>query len=833
MAIDPRYIADLSLQQYLVDKDSGLPLAGGKVFFYRDASRTEFKDVYKLAGDPPNYSFVPLDNPVILSAVGTFQDADGNDIIPYYLPLFIDAQDNITDIPDLYYVVVESFSGVSQFTREGWPPNSEEGGGGDVILGNISNYIPNGQFLTHNNYWNNTTSQVLDSGSTIIAPGGWTFELPDDVQSTNILTFTEIPTWTGNPPESPPFQVTIQCTEPNSADDIKSLRIKFNDVNIFSSNTQYYTFGFSGVSNSTNVDVIINLVKYFGEGGTAFVPAPITTFTLEAGNQQFFSTPLIFEDNAGDTFGTGQTYVAIDISFSRSISFNVSMTDFVLVQGNTTLEDYPVQTNADTLARAVTGWMNKPDYNGQDLYLPLILTRGGMEFDHGQIGNIVAYDGPVGNPSSALTDTPPPITNYMPADGSSYLFDDFSTLGIPYSRYGDFLLATSPIFYIPRYGTGADFVTPYAFPSSTTDMRLTVNSNGSGISGATDGNTGWSFVEGVNYNGSSTGSVSINYTAYSNVADTILCVGNFQPPAERSPTAGTTSFTVNELNFQTGLEAQQFYAFTVLCTNAASLIEGSGQPGKYFGFGDATVDFYIWFNVTGEVDPVPGGYTFGIECNLTSTPTAAAQDVANVVREIMNAYQITMINITNTVTTGQYWLFSANPASPVNYYVWYNVNGAGGNPNIGGRIGIEVPVLGFYTTADIRHVTLVALGSYQFAAPDLRGMFPRGADFTGIYDLDVAQRWSSISGISGANYGTFEFQQFLDHFHWLANTDAFSGTEAPLAIDNYLVPTLTGSGETSYDLDGSDTIASIGLSGNSGGTETRPVNFYVNWCVKY
>ena len=110
-----QYFVTSDLEAYFVDKDSGLPLAGGTLTFYRDVARNTPKTVYQLIGAPPTYSFTALPNPVPLSAVGTPQDAGGDNVVIYYFPY--DADGNL----DLYYVVCRDSNGVEQFSREAWP----------------------------------------------------------------------------------------------------------------------------------------------------------------------------------------------------------------------------------------------------------------------------------------------------------------------------------------------------------------------------------------------------------------------------------------------------------------------------------------------------------------------------------------------------------------------------------------------------------------------------------------------------------------------------------------------------------------------------------------
>lgn len=799
MALDPRYVASSDLQQYLVDKDTGLPLAGGLVYFWSDTGRyTVAKDVYMLSGNPPNYSFVPLPNPIVLSSVGTIQDNNGNDVIPYYLPIVSEDDPTV----DLYFVVVQNAQGVPQFTREAWPPNAVETST-PVDASNLFNYVPNGQFLLHNSI-NPEEDFEIPGGSTAIAPGGWTFELPDNPASSNQLIFTQLNTWTDNPAQSPPFEANIICTSPSGADNEKALRLKFNDVNKFSNN-QTYTFGFNGVANTSVTDITVRLVKYFGVGGTVFTPVNLATFTIN-NEPNIYYIAFSFGNNEGDTIGTGQTYVALELSFNTNQSFNVSLTNFALVDGNVILTGYPVQTNADTVARGLFGWCDVPDYTGRDLYLPPVVTPYGMKFDHTIIGRIDLITGDVVSPNSV---SPLPNGNIMPMDGATYLYSNFSAIDIPYARIGDYFLENSAVPNIPMFGTGANYATAYAFAGLTDAFRITVNSNGAGISGASDGviPTGFTFVVIPQYDASTTGSASLGYQAYTNIANTLLAVADFTV-ANDDAGANTSGFTVTTLDEFTSIVAQQAYALNVLTTDGNALAN-PGMAGKYWTFSDSDdseIDYYMWFFFTNETDPAPSDRV-PIRMNMDSNYTA--QDVNNLVREAMSAYQITSITVTGVPDPGSYFLFSTNPGTPVNYYVWYRVDGAGTDPGVSGRIGIVVDIEADFLEAEIVTATLIAINKYQFQAPYAPGMFFRNRDFGGVYDKDVLQRWSLISGLSGAEMGTFEFQQILAHTHGAA-------FRSPAAFTEELI-----SGENDIN------------QGITGGTETRPVNLHVTACIRY
>jgi len=121
MALSELYVTSSYLSEYFISKNNGLPLSGGYVYFYRDIARTVLKPVYELvqgSGNPPNYTYAALPNPMVLSGVGSFQDGAGNNIAVYYYP-YVGNPDE--EVLDLYYVAVYDQYMNPQFTREAWP----------------------------------------------------------------------------------------------------------------------------------------------------------------------------------------------------------------------------------------------------------------------------------------------------------------------------------------------------------------------------------------------------------------------------------------------------------------------------------------------------------------------------------------------------------------------------------------------------------------------------------------------------------------------------------------------------------------------------------------
>ena len=135
-------------QTLFVDKDTGEPLSGGKVYFYSQDNPTTRKNIYQqteLPSGEPGYSL--LNNPVILTSIGSFGDDSGNDINVYLYPYVGAPTDLSPGEPESYYITVESATGVQQFTRMFWPPNTGGSGSGTSVALSSTNQITNSQFI--------------------------------------------------------------------------------------------------------------------------------------------------------------------------------------------------------------------------------------------------------------------------------------------------------------------------------------------------------------------------------------------------------------------------------------------------------------------------------------------------------------------------------------------------------------------------------------------------------------------------------------------------------------------------------------------------------------
>lgn len=179
--LSPLYITGVDLNQYFVSNQTGEALANGKIYFYVDSNRTQAKQVFQLvqgSGNPPNYTYLPLPNPITLSAVGTIIDANGNNCALFYYPY--DSYGNV----QLYYIECYDQYNNLQFTREAWPYLSTTGGG---MSGTINSAGQNSVA------WYATTGTTISgippvNSSVFVTSNtgipGWTQTLPSQVQVT-------------------------------------------------------------------------------------------------------------------------------------------------------------------------------------------------------------------------------------------------------------------------------------------------------------------------------------------------------------------------------------------------------------------------------------------------------------------------------------------------------------------------------------------------------------------------------------------------------------------------------------------------------------------------
>ena len=434
MGLDTRYIPSKYFQEGILDKTTGCPLAAGIVTFYRDSARTTPKEIFKISGSPPNYTYTSLGTSITLSGIGTFEDSFGNDLIPYFYPY--DANGNL----DLYYVTVESAGFVSQFTREGIPNLAER----DVEGADVNNYIPNGQFLLHHDITEDLVvsreAGQITSDITAVSEGGWFFERSSGSTAKDFVFFDRFGSYTSTPDGSPRFAIRVKNEIPDGTDTKKVLRVTFRDVNKFATTTEFYTFSFVGKSDSgspSNIDIL--QIKNYGTGGSAEDSPTLDTITLST-SYTTYNIPFIPGDNSGETIGIEEDdTISFAISFPTSFTFENSFDNFVLTDGDVALAAFPITTNAEFI-RDSLNYTPAPGYKNQHIYLPKILGPEGEIYDTRHIGYYVPK-------STEILEI-----GELWCDGSAFRVDSYSSDNIPFRRLYE-KWAVNSLIGLSLYGT--------------------------------------------------------------------------------------------------------------------------------------------------------------------------------------------------------------------------------------------------------------------------------------------------------------------------------------------------------------------------------------------
>lgn len=793
MSLNPKFIIAPNPQEYYVDKATGLPLSGGKVEYYSDVNRSTLKPIYMLSGSPPDYTYTQLPNPLTLSAVGTplYQN---NDIRPVYYPY--DDEGKL----ELYYLRVYSADDVFQFDRVAWPLLTDEGG--SSAENNVTNFIPNGQFLLHNNIvaqpFNDIEEGEITQAVTEIAPGGWYFVRPESTTSRDFITFYTYPQFVDDPTSSPRFAIQGVCLTPNSSDITKDIRVRFTDVNKFASDVNEYTFGFEGITfNSGDFEVSVQVIKYFGTGGS---PSPteiidIDEFTI-TDEQTFFQVPFLFESNEGFSIGTnGDSYVEIALSFPKNISHGYRLTNFCQLGGNVTISSFPATTDKDFSARSMV--LPTPNYDGYDIGLPIVPTREGLEVDYSGVASVLA----------SFRDE---IERHHFCDGSQFLTEGYQDDGVPNRRLFDKLYNVN--FGFPIFGTGSNYALCLNFINSPTPGQLILYNNTNGLVTETEDGidpTGFTFSR-VHVGGDSYDVSSFGLFNYPTIPDDKFIIWNNNFGSVTEADDGDSGFTVKTLRKGYSTITAQITQFTVPAGY-------TGMGGKYFKFYTPD-EYYVWFTVDGVgADPDPGGT--GIKVNLSAAVDDTGSRLAQKIAYALNGYEVCSIKTIagSVIPPGSYFVFETIGGSSNNYYVWYEVSGVGDDPEVSGMKGIKVSILTADNADTVRIKTTAAINSVYFAVPDLRGQFLRGLDKNPpTYDKGI--RFSKYSPIGNLIMGSFEFDDNLLHDHFYDGIRSGTGVSEGAS-------TLAANGNTTpFDDSG---------GAHPGGPQSVPYNASVNFFIKY
>lgn len=780
------YVSDVELQEIFRDKDTALPLIDGYILFYKDNDHTVGKEVYQLTGPYTNYTFIPygftnINNiwQVNLNSVGAL------DFALYYLPY--DANGKI----ELYYIEVYNSQGVFQFSRSARPPGVGETGSLPIGTPVDINYVPNPQFLVQSQTPSPVTANVLNE----VAPGGWRYFINAGSTSQDFIGFTAFGTYETTPPGNPAYSLEVNVTSPNPADTSKDLYLLFPNVYTFASVSETFTYSFWAKA-SSSISCQLFLVKSFGVGGSATTNTSLGTFTIGTSySQQTFN--FSFGTDVGTTVGgNGDDFVALVIRFPRNVAFVSNLTTFILTPGTIASPIFPDTTSYQMIAQSMGGTIQLPTetWTSQSfpnttvapnnfIGLPLVWTNGGIGYDTSVVSRIYSSVQPQANEPYGLL-----------CDGASYDVNGKTSLMIPYGRLAAAIFSSVAGAY--RWGTGATFVDVFQI---TYPEIIAYNNFGGPTTGFADGGvpTGFTFRQVIKTTSTTQAKGYVNGTGEFILYDTSPGVNTV--PAN----GGGLTFTYSTIQ-NTALTRSVFFITTVS--------GGSIAGGQYMTFTTKVGgSFYLWFKVNGVgADPAPGGV--GIEVDILSGYSAdTVAKICSRAIEGAQAYSITAVSGAS-ITAGSYFTFSTTAP----YYVWYQVNGTGTDPNPGGT-GIKVNVSSGASASTVADATLLAINtSVFFAVPDLRGVFLSGLDTAAKpIDINVANRFNHMYALMGANVGSFELNSVGVHDHSIGNT--FSA--APTGTN---VISVTGDGNLT-DFDSTEW--------SSPTPQTVPFNMAVNYYI--
>lgn len=314
MAIDPRYIPAFSIEDVILDKDTGAPLSGGLVYFEQDNQRGVLKPVYQITGTSPDYSYIQLPNPMTLSSIGTFEDSLGNPVVPYFFPY--DAEFDI----ELYYVRVTSSEDVPQFDREAVPYVPFQGN--DEIINIITNELSNPQFVeisfdTSNGPYTFNVDTVVDEVINI-APD-WDFIVSSPAAGT--LTVNQLkPAGTLNIITNPGTILNI------TSGGLTKLQLRqriYGSPNLWGSGYLSATFV---AKTYGGVDIVLNMF-YSQSNGTVVDQLLVAALLDASGNYGSFpGTAFIPSSTSTDDFPNAY----IDIYFNIPLSTEIDITSIMV-----------------------------------------------------------------------------------------------------------------------------------------------------------------------------------------------------------------------------------------------------------------------------------------------------------------------------------------------------------------------------------------------------------------------------------------------------------------------------------------------------------------------
>jgi hypothetical protein len=421
MAINPDLlIAAPILQDIFVDK-TGIPMAGGTVTCYHDNSRTTLKNWYYQTGTPGAYTYVPLPNPLTLSAAGTITDINGVDTIPFFYP-YLESDETTVD---RYYITIVNFFNTNQITRANFPYNISESSA--LLTGTSFNNL-----VINNGFWRNVLPNtvnasnqtlLLNSGSlvkniysnfaAIVAPSQHDgFSMPDIQFIKNNLSATDSVTFAPFPLESslvvkstntPEYFINHQCTVMGADEKLKCYQFPIS-LHINNLANLNYTVSIQASSPTSNI-ISLNMWQFTGTtvGGTSSPdPHLIQSISLQlTPTLTTYTLTDIFPPSAGLTLGLGSDdafYLQVSMPMNALCNVNFTKPSLYLTNNAVPAVDYQSYDQVNSIISA-------PRCGDIRLSLNLIGAPQAQFPGFGSFGWVYANDGTIGSTASGASPT--------------------------------------------------------------------------------------------------------------------------------------------------------------------------------------------------------------------------------------------------------------------------------------------------------------------------------------------------------------------------------------------------------------------------------------------
>lgn len=719
---------------YKLGPKIGQVLAGGTLEFFYGNDHATHADTYSNIDDEDNPTVNP--NPFTLGVDGS--TAAG----PYPSP-----QIYLQDI--VYFLVVRSQEGIIQFTAtiRGASLN-DGGGGGDDGNNPLANLLPNGQFTYPIVFWQTDEEEGQISEYSTVVALGWNFI--SDVDATQESNFVTINDVSNELIEGTPIN-EIQLTSFGVAGETeKDFVAKYGHVAAFENQQLTFSVQLQNKALST-VPVSLLVEKNYGDGGSDSQLITLTTFTVSTVRDKFTFTFQVPPD-AGVTIGPGN-YAAIHLQGPLGQNCSFGFTNALLQFGEVIVPIYVSENYSLERSQAIGAATQIENLGLEQNYSPMTYSDGEF-FPNAQTGAIVASA-----PALQFSDKIEITTG-----GQELLISGYSEKKIPYSRLYD--------LWGNVYGGSGDLIVTadnnvVTFRSPRGSRQRSAYTNGDIGAGYVVANTVIGLRNGfdVTYVPASLTAVIVTWldnfairqipgVATQSVPGLVApgAIGNFFDAFTSSPAFpkswGTQSISVATItpgsistqpsasisfddphiaNYQSYAEEYNFAAFPGAANATANILEFASFTtntvrGPYATF--TTIPFSavcIRFSVNGVIGPFPVITPVGTELTITfdmQVGQSLAQNVARFIAQLANPFQWT-ITINSAPLASQYFLYSAGPSNTgTEYYGWYKVNGAGVDPAIAGRTGVEIDILSSDSIQTIATKTALATDSATFKLPD-------------------------------------------------------------------------------------------------------------------